>query len=739
MTDRTLMNTPDPLQMATALGVPTDRQEVSAVPRVMIVDDDRRVADSICALLVSFDYEVEICNSALEAVGRLSTERYDLVILDLRMPGIDGHQTMDLLAGQGVDVPVIVVSGEKDIDSAIGALKRGAVNYLRKPFRPEELTSAVTQALQKRQLQAERREMRYRLECSERLYRYLVDSLPDIIYTLDPDGRFTYVNDRAQQLLGFTREQLIGAHYSKIVHEEDLDRARYVFQERRVGDRASRNVELRLKSRNALVEQRYFENTLLTISFNSTALYAVDETSRKRELFGTFGVARDITELKRAEQRITYQAYHDVLTDLPNRALFKDRLDLAIIHATRNSTGIAVMFVDLDGFKLVNDTLGHHKGDQLLQQVAQRMRGNLRRGDTLARVGGDEFTLLLPEVRNRGDAAVIAQKFLASLEQPFDLEGRAVHLSASIGIALFPDDGATMEDLVRHADIAMYQVKLGGKNGHGFYDAEMEAIANQKITLAQTLRHAIEHGQLEVYYQPQVDIGTQRIVGAEALLRWNHPERGLLAAGEFLPFAEECGLMLPLTAWLIRAVCRDLRLWNDAGLSVDRVSINVSPQCLDRDDTVARIAQALAEHGIGPSQLEVEITENLFIHDPQNAVRQLSALSEMGVSVAVDDFGTGYSSLAYLQRFPVSTLKIDRSFVREIAHPDGHYPMVRAVISIAKSIGLNVIAEGVETSEQAAYLEAAGCPLMQGYLFYQALQREAFTACLEVQSEVHLG
>lgn len=727
--------TPDSLAMATALGVPlADGPSARETFHILVVDDDVRMATSMQALLSFGVYQVDIVHSAMDALPRLISGNYDLVLLDLRMPGLDGHQTMDLIAANGVDVPVIVVSGEKDIGAAIGALKRGAVNYVRKPFHAEELLNAVSQALQKRRLEIERRDMQFRLESSERLYRYLVDSLPDIIYTLDPQGRFTYVNERAQQLLGFSREQLVGHHYSTIVYDEDLDKARYVFQERRIGERASRNVELRLKSRNAMGEQRYFENTLLTISFNSTALYTYDATNQQRELFGTFGVARDITDLKRAEQRIAYQAYHDVLTDLPNRALFKDRLDLAIIHAQRNSTGIGVMFVDLDGFKLVNDTLGHHKGDQLLQQVASRMRGNLRKGDTLARVGGDEFTLLLPDVRNRNDASVIAQKFLWSLEQPFELEGRQVHLSASIGIALFPEDGGSMEDLVRHADIAMYQVKVAGKNGYGFYDSQMETAANEKILLAQSLRHAIECNELEMYYQPQVDAQTRRIVGAEALMRWNHPERGLLPAGEFLPFAEANGLMQTLTAWMIQAVCRDLQAWNRAGCTIGRVSINLSPQCLDRGDTVARLAQCLGAHDISPSQLEIEITESLFIADPQNAVKQLTALVDMGISVAVDDFGTGYSSLAYLQRFPVKTLKIDRSFVREIAHPDGHYPMVLAVISIAHSLGLNVIAEGVETAHQAAYLASAGCPAMQGYLFFQALHRDVLTEAINVQT-----
>jgi len=695
-------------------------------PRIVLVDDDARMVRSIHDLLSDQDYELTMIVSPREAVEHLSTQRADLVLLDLRMPELDGHQVMDIIAARNFDVGVVVISGERDIDAAIGAVRRGVYGYLRKPFHPEDLLTTVAQALHRKTLETEKRQIQYQLECSERLYRYLVDTLPDIIYTIDLEGRFTYINDRAEQLLGFTRAELVGKHYSTIVHEDDLERARYVFQERRVGDRASRNVELRLKSRNALMEERYFDNTLLTISFNATALYSVSEDKSRRELFGTYGVARDITELKRAEQRISYQAFYDVLTDLPNRVLFKDRLDLAIIHAKRNDNKIAVMFVDLDGFKPINDTLGHLKGDQLLREVAQRMRLNLRRGDTLARVGGDEFTVLLPDLRNPKDAAAIARKFLWSLKQPFQLDSQLVHISASIGIAIYPDDGTSMEDLVRHADIAMYQMKTDGKNNFRFYDASMEVAANQKVALTQSLRQAIDRGELEMYYQPQVDARSGRIVGAEALMRWNHPERGMLSAGEFLPFAEENGLMLTLSDWMIRAVCNQLRVWNDTGLGVERVSINMSPQCLDRGDIARKLLRWIAAAGISPTQLEIEITESVCIRNPQQALSQLRKMANAGIGIAVDDFGTGYSSLAYLQQFPVKTLKIDRSFVKDIQHQNGHYPVVLAVISIAASIGVNVIAEGVETEGQSIYLVNAGCTTMQGHLFYKPLPATQF-------------
>ncbi len=336
-----------------------------------------------------------------------------------------------------------------------GRLKRGAYAYLRKPYQTEELISTVANALQKRRLEAVNRNISWRLECSEKLYRYLVDSSPDLIYTLDSEGKFTFINETGQQLLGYKREELLGQHYSLLIHEEDLDRAHFVFNERRVGERASRNVELRLKCRDTDLKERVFDTRLMSIAFSSMGMYSLSTTIEDTlEYFGTYGVARDITERKRAEAQISYQAYHDILTDLPNRMLFRDRLELALIQARRNKTELAVMFVDLDRFKLVNDSLGHIKGDELLQKVAGRLKENLRRGDTLARFGGDEFTLLLPDLHTRTDAIVIAEKFVESLQKPFSLSEHEVHVSASIGIAVYPDHGESIDDLLRHADIA---------------------------------------------------------------------------------------------------------------------------------------------------------------------------------------------------------------------------------------------------------------------------------------------
>ncbi|HSY26589.1 MAG TPA: diguanylate cyclase, partial [Burkholderiaceae bacterium] len=423
---------------------------------LLLVDDDPRILNSLCQLLQDSSYHLVTAACGKDAIEQLRKIKFDLILLDLRLPDISGHEIMDFIIESGIDATVIVQSGNTGINSAIDALKRGAYAYLRKPYQTEELLNTVANALQKRQLEAANRAIAWRLECSEKFYRYLVNSSPDLIYTLNPNGRFTFVNDKAQQLFGYQSEELLGRHYSTLIHEEDLESGHFVFNERRVGERASQNVELRLKYQGTDVEERIFDRGLLNVAFSSMGMYSSGSDEKTREYFGTYGIARDITERKRAEEQISYQAYHDILTDLPNRVLFRDRLDLALIQANRKKTELAVMFLDLDRFKLINDSFGHSKGDELLQKVVKRLKEHLRQGDTLARFGGDEFTLLLPDLRSRQDATAIADKFVRCLQQPFLLNEQEVHVSASIGIAVYPADGETIDDLVRHADIAMY-------------------------------------------------------------------------------------------------------------------------------------------------------------------------------------------------------------------------------------------------------------------------------------------
>lgn len=708
-------------------------------PRVLLVDDEPRMLSSLGEILKTSDYQLATAERGFEALEHLTTGKFDLVILDMRLPDMSGNDVMDFINSSNVDTDVIVVSGNNDIDSAIGALKRGAFDYLRKPYAREELLKTVDNALKQRALEADNQRYSIQLKNSEKIYRYFVENSPDIIYTLNDKGTFTFVNNKVQQLLGLTRDELIGKHYSLLVHDEDTELAHYVFMERRVDDRASRNIELRLKCHKGYCESRTFDNSLLTISVSSMGMYSVNLKDNNSEFLGTYGVARDITERKRAEELIAYQAYHDILTDLPNRALFKDRLGLAMIQSQRNNTKLAVMFIDLDRFKLVNDSMGHVKGDELLQQVAVRLKECLRRSDTLARLGGDEFVLSIPDLQDREDAREIAQKFLSSLEQSFFLGSDEVRISASIGIAIYPEDGSTIDELVRHADLAMYHVKAQGKNGHSFYDCSMIDASHQKLIVEQDLRRALERGELEMYYQPQVDVSSGRVVSVEALIRWNHPERGFLTPIEFLPFAEENGLMIPISDWMLEAICRDLIEWNATVNEQINVSLNLSPHYLDRGNFVEKLKSALMRHEISAKQIEVEVTENIFIRNPEHAIDQFNKLCQLGVSIAIDDFGTGYSSLAYLQRFSIHTLKIDQSFVKDILWESTHSPIILAIISIAKGLGLNVVAEGVETEIQSRYLERSGCNIMQGYLYHRPISKTKLIQMLGKQESDLLG
>lgn len=720
--------------------VPLSHEEQEFTPRVLLVDDDPRMLASLKALLAGKGYALVIACGGREAIEQLNQARFDLVILDLNMPHVSGHDVMDFMNVNNRRANVIVTSGASEIDAAISAIRSGAYGYLRKPYSSAELFKTADNALQQCKLQSENQRIAMRLERSERMYRYLVDSSPDIIYTLDAQGHFTFINSRVQQLLGYERTELIGKHYSVLVHEGDMERANYVLNEGRNDFVRSRSVELRLKSRRDDYQARIFSIELALTdlgAFGGQGEGAAPSDQRKH--MGTYCVARDITDRKRADEQIAYQAYHDILTDLPNRALFNDRLGLALLQARRNQSLLAVLFIDLDRFKVVNDTFGHGVGDVLLQHVALRLKGCLRRCDTLSRIGGDEFTAILPELSSGDDAALIGEKFVACMREPFELAGQTVHVSASIGVTLYPDDASSIEELLRNADVAMYHMKSKGKNGYTFFEPGFLDSSVQKIALEHDLHLALERGELEMFYQPQVDISTQRIIGAEALMRWNHPHRGFLTAGEFLPFAEESGLIIPISNWMLEAICRDLLEWRTCSGDALHLSINISPQYLDRGDFFEKLKEALARYKIPASQIEVEVTENICIRNPQVAIEQLDKLCQLGVSVAIDDFGTGYSSLSYLHRFPIHTIKIDRSFVMEIQDADAQYPVVLAIVAIAKGLGLNLVAEGVETAVQARYLAGADCKIIQGYLYHRPMAQTRFIALLHDQFAIAQG
>jgi len=698
----------------------------AAASTILVVDDDIRMTQSVRELLAAYGYSSMTAGGGEEALRVLAEHDIDLMLLDLNMPGVDGYQVMRQVSEHHPGTDIVVISGETTFESATEALRNGAQDFLRKPYAPDRLIQILNGVLHKQRLEQNIREVNQRLEASENRYRFIVNNSPDIIYMLDDEGRFAFVNDRVTGLLGYKPEEILGKHYSELVHKEDLEKARYAFDERRTGVRASHDIELRLLCKDTSLPYRYFESRSITIELNAMGMYQKKRSGDDKGFFGTYGVARDISERKRAEEIINFQLYHDLLTNLPNRALFRDRLNLAISQARRHDTQLAVMFLDMDRFKVINDSLGHLAGDQLLQAVAGRLTTCLRDSDTLARVGGDEFNLLIPDIAGREDAVMIATKIFDQLKQPVQLEGHEVFVSFSIGIALFPQDGASMEVLIKNADMAMYHTKSHGKNGYEFFSDNMKGLFQQQLSMENSIRRALDGNQFELFYQPQAEVGSGRICGMEALLRWHHPERGLLLPDDFIPLSEESQLIIRIGNWVLEAACRELRKWIKAGLEDIILAVNISAAQLEQQGFVDGILEKLKRYGVPGNRLELEITENVLMHDMDKAVSKLRKLAAHGVRVAVDDFGVGYSSLGYLKSLPLNTLKIDRSFISEIRSSQDRNSIVTAIIAMARELNLEIVAEGVENEGQMDYLRALNCCKAQGYLLgYPVSAKEA--------------
>jgi diguanylate cyclase (GGDEF)-like protein/PAS domain S-box-containing protein len=697
---------------------------------ILIVDDEERIRAAYRQLLAAPGRNVEECATGMEALSRLERRDVDILILDLNLPDIHGLEVMEWILSKHVPTAVVVFSGDESIDSAIRALRHGAFEFVRKHGGPQELIDTVDRLQRRRRIEREHALMTVRLEQSERLHRFLVEQSPDIIYTLDRDGLFIFINGRVEALLGYAPGELLGKHYSLIVHPEDLEHARFAFNERRIGDRASTNVEIRLQTKTHGI--RHFENRTIVTILSSQGIYAGSEGPATQHFMGTSGVARDITDRKKAEETIAFQAFHDLLTGLPNRILFKDRLEIALTQATRKSQRLGVMFIDIDRFKLINDTYGHHEGDELLKCFAKRARSCLRSGDTLARQGGDEFTVLLPDLSSAEDAAFIAEKLLAELKLPFKIAGLDFFTTVSVGIALFPDDGESAEQLIRHADIAMYQIKGRGKNGYLQFTQEMNSGHSLRITLESELRQALERGdQFELYYQPQISHRAARTIGMEALIRWHHPRLGLMAPDSFIPLAEETGMIVALGDWVLEHALSQLADWRGKGFTELQLAINLSPKEFDRSDLPERLLRRLEAHAIPPQALDVEITENLLMKDAEKNIDMVKQLRNSGLRISIDDFGTRYSSLNYLRRFPINSIKIDQSFVRDLnAGNSSSTSIIHAISCIARSFGLRILAEGVETEAQRQLLSGLACDDMQGYLFSQPLPAAEFEAFL---------
>ena len=704
---------------------------------ILVVDDDERARESLSALLKRQWEDITEAEDGEVAISLIQQRQFKIIILDLNMPKKSGDQVLAFIKEKKIDTTVIVLSGETSINKVTEAVRLGAYDIFKKPYSFDELEHAIRNALDKSRVEEEKTRIQNRLAHSERLHRYMVDNSPDLIYILNLKGEFSFVNDSVTKLLGYDKSDLLGKHYSHFIADEDRMKAEYLFNERRRASRSNRTVELGLKC-NSSDPSKPFDVNVRPIELNSMGIYSVDVKDSKEvsTYQGTYGVARDISSRKKAEKLITFQAYHDLLTKLPNRAMLLDRLDLAIKQSVRTSETLIVMFLDLDRFKLINDSFGHVVGDQLLVEVADRLKDEIRTGDTLARLGGDEFMLLLPQPTTREQAESVAQKLIASLQQPFFLRNKEVYINVSIGIAVFPDDSSDINTLIKNADMAMYDVKSTGKNGYTFYNDKLEHAAAEKISIESGLRNALKNNELEIFYQPQYNSISRRIVGVEALLRWNHPQLGQRAPGYFIEQAEESRIIQQISEWVLNRVAQDLLndpRFLDSGM---KVSINLSASDIRRKDFPENLVAFTEEFGIDPGRLEIEITENMFMSDIQACTHKLQVLSNRGISIAIDDFGTGYSSLNYLRELPVHTVKIDYSFVSEIEHSRKGAALVAAIVGMAHGLGIDIVAEGVENTIQSEYLEELGCHTMQGFLYSKPLKVDEFLKAVGAQQNI---
>lgn len=698
--------------------------------RILVVDDEPRLLQSLVNLLEEHDFDASPALGGQSACDQLSRQTFSLILLDLRMPEVDGFAVMDFLRKNNITTPVIVVSGESSFTSVSRALRRGAQDYMKKPFDPEELLATVSNVLSKHALEKAHGDVQMRLQHSEELHRYIVNTSPDIVFMLDTKGRVCFVNNKVEALLGYRPSDLLGRHFRRLIDDQDEARSNQTLLDPSVSAENPRTFEIALKIRGSRKANRYFEITAFPIQHEHWQLIPLGNGSGNRGQAHFYGTARDITERKEAEAFINFQAYHDLLTRLPNRALFKDRLMLAITHAQRNNQKLAVMFLDLDRFKVVNDTLGHAMGDRLLQAVTQRLESCLRRGDTLSRFGGDEFTLLLPEITCHNDARKIARKLISVLKEPFQLGEHEVFVGVSVGIAIFPDAGETLDQLIQTADIAMYHVKAGGKNGYRFFSETMSIDTANRLSLERDLRAALTRQELRVFYQPQVETKTGRVLGLEALVRWAHPERGLLYPGDFLALAEETNLISDVSEQVLATGCREVKRWIAEGHKDLRLAVNLSPAQVDHPRFVHNLMAQLVKSDFPPGNLEIEITENSIMSDLEQISHKLRELASYGVRIAIDDFGTGYSSLNYLHKLPIHTLKVDQSFVRSIRHEEGDACVVNAIVAMAHGLRLDIVAEGVETDIQLDYLRNLGCQQVQGFFYGPARPAEEIDTLL---------
>ncbi len=691
--------------------------------RILLVDDDEDDYILTHAVLNEFygdQVDVEWVSSYDPAREALLSGRHELCLLDYHLGARTGLDLLRETTSKGCTTPVILLTAHDDLQTDVEAMKAGAADYLIKgQFGPCVLERSIRYA---RGFAAERQHNLEALRKSEERYALAMRGANDGLWDWDLTTNRIYFAPRWKAMLGYTEAQIGDSpeEWFGRVHRLDVERVKA-------------EVEAHLAGRSSHLETecRILHDDGTYRWFLTRGLAVRDQHGRAVRIAGS---QSDITQRKLVEDRLQHNAFHDSLTGLPNRALLLDRLGQAVARTKRRpDCRFAVLFLDIDGFKFVNDSLGHQMGDQLLIAISRRLERCLRDGDTVARLGGDEFIVLMHDITDTRDVLGLAERVLECLQSPFSLDGHELFATASVGIALSATYVDTAEDVVRNADIAMYRAKSRGKSAYVVFDEAMHAEAVNRLQLHTDLRQATAREELQLYYQPIVSLKTGKIRSFEALLRWYHPDRGLVCPDDFVPLAEETKLILPIGMWVIRTAAEQLRNWHDRFRMPIPLSMSVNMSCrqFSQPDLVYQIERALADSGLDARSLKVEITESAIMEHVETASAVLSKLKDLGLKLALDDFGTGYSSLSYLHQFPFDTLKLDRSFTARIGPHGENTEIVRTIISLAQALRLDVVAEGVETPRQLVQLRNLGCQYGQGYLFSRPLTAQAAGKLLE--------
>jgi diguanylate cyclase (GGDEF)-like protein/PAS domain S-box-containing protein len=705
---------------------------------VLVVDD---VPENIHGLLEALkgDYRIMVANSGARAIEMVQGETPpDLVLLDIVMPGMDGYEVCRRIKATptGNRIPVIFVTVVDATQQKVKGFDLGAADYITKPFDIDEVRARVRTHLELarfrcflEQLVVQRTAL---LNKSEEKYRILAEYSPNWEYWTAPDGTYLYVSPACRDISGYAPEDFFADSglMENIIHPDDLDAWKF---QNLTTNIAPIPTIFRIRAEDG--GERWIEHVCRPV---------VDGQGR---MLGRRGSHRDITQRRYAEDKLDFFINRDPLTGLPNRTLFSELLEHALQRATRDQTQFALLFVDLDNFKTINESFGRALGDKLLIEAGKRLKELLRDIDVIARIGSDEYNIILKISESMPWIDLVAQRMIDALSKPFQLDGHSVYVGASIGIALYPADGHEAETLQSSADAALHQAKAFGRGILRFFSPEMTGRAKVRLTLEADLRRAVDQQELRLYYQPQVDLVSGRIIGVEALVRWQHPIRGLIPPSDFIPLAEENGCIVPLGDWVLRTACRQLKQWSDAGLTLRQMAVNVSPVQLSRGSLVESVKAALEDSGIRSEQLELEITESCVMADRDQSFRSLAGLKALGVRLSIDDFGTGYSSLAYLQQLDVHKLKVDMAFVRDMTTNSGNASIVKAIVALGHSLGLEIIAEGVETLAQARSLRSLQCDVMQGYLVSRPLPANEITSLMiafapmpiSVDNKLHSG